>query len=184
MLQLLQSGKLGQEAPTASTFSPERHLLQFGDQGAAVRRLQSALGEANKVPIVVDGVFGRETERALRAFQEANGLVATGRYGLKSRKILPIGEDMPLLHEGAKGDLVERLQTVLTDCAPGHWEIAPGGIDGVFGPATTRAVEAFQDWHGLLIDGVVGPNTWAAHLRDDGPSLEIAVRTRSICVPP
>ncbi|MGW0804436.1 peptidoglycan-binding domain-containing protein [Nonomuraea sp. NPDC002799] len=177
MLRLLQSGQLGQTAPAESISSPPRRLLQFGDQGAAVRRLQSALVRTDETAIVVDGLFGRETERALSAFQEANGLVADGRYGLATRKALPIGEDLPILREGATGDNVERLQAVLTNYAPGRWETTPGDVDGVFGPRTTRTVEAFQEWRGLLTDGVVGPTTWAAHLSDGDTSLELAVRT-------
>ncbi len=34
--------------------------------------------------------------------------------------------------------------------------------DGKIGPATTSAVRTFQKFHGLKVDGVVGPITWAS----------------------
>ena len=37
-----------------------------------------------------------------------------------------------------------------------------GGVDGVLGPATKRALTQFQADHGLVADGVVGPATKAA----------------------
>lgn len=36
--------------------------------------------------------------------------------------------------------------------------------DGVFGPATERAVVAYQCAHGLVVDGIVGRETWTALL--------------------
>lgn len=62
----------------------------------------------------------------------------------------------PVLRRGARGDAVRRLQVALTD--NGH----PTAADAVFGPLTQAAVRAFQHRHGLVVDGVVGPATWAA----------------------
>ena len=38
----------------------------------------------------------------------------------------------------------------------------PGPVDGLYGPLTQQAVIGFQASHGLLVDGIVGSDTWAA----------------------
>lgn len=55
------------------------------------------------------------------------------------------------------GDDVLILQKALT--ALGYH---PGKEDGLFGPTTSSAIEAFQAAHGLTVDGIVGDATWAA----------------------
>ena len=35
-------------------------------------------------------------------------------------------------------------------------------IDGICGPATIAEIKAYQRWHNLTDDGIVGPNTWRA----------------------
>ena len=37
-----------------------------------------------------------------------------------------------------------------------------GEADGLYGPATRSAVNAFQEKHGLTADGLIGPETWQA----------------------
>ena len=45
---------------------------------------------------------------------------------------------------------------------------SPGPADGIDGPATRRAVMAFQRAHGLAVDGIAGPATRAALLAPGG----------------
>jgi peptidoglycan DL-endopeptidase CwlO len=52
--------------------------------------------------------------------------------------------------------------------------------DGVFGRRTLEAVRRFQREHGLLVDGQVGPLTWAALLAEDrGRAGELVLRVGS-----
>ena len=56
----------------------------------------------------------------------------------------------PLEQEGSTGEDVKTVQHLVT--AQGHSTAA----DGVFGPLTKAAVEAFQASRGLGADGIVG----------------------------
>jgi peptidoglycan hydrolase-like protein with peptidoglycan-binding domain len=59
---------------------------------------------------------------------------------------------------GASGSLVRFLQCLLI---ANHIRL-PGGIDGYFGTYTQSAVRTYQSANRLTVDGVVGPQTWAA----------------------
>jgi N-acetyl-anhydromuramyl-L-alanine amidase AmpD len=63
----------------------------------------------------------------------------------------------PTLKQGASGFQVKRLQQMLKIDG-----FDPGAADGIFGPATTKAVKKAQAKHGLNADGIVGPMTWHA----------------------
>jgi len=57
-----------------------------GDSGEYIPTLQTKLNQkgfrdANKKPLVVDGIFGNNTEFAVKAFQRANGIVIDGIVG-------------------------------------------------------------------------------------------------------
>ena len=57
----------------------------------------------------------------------------------------------PVVEGGSNGHPIKTLQYLLR--ARGQ-SVA---VDGVFGPVTAAAVEAFQTRHGLTADGIVGP---------------------------
>lgn len=58
-------------------------------QGDDVRAVQQALARAG-IPVVVDGIFGPTTDRALRQFQAQRGLVADGIVGAQTRAMLRV----------------------------------------------------------------------------------------------
>ncbi len=51
----------------------------------------------------------------------------------------------------------QQIQTALKNAG-----IYQGSVDGKLGPASKRAIAAFQTAHSLKADGKVGPKTWAA----------------------
>lgn len=66
-------------------------------------------------------------------------------------------EDHVLLKQGMDGEDIIRLQTELEK--HGYYQ---GIIDGKFGDKTLQAVIYFQQDCGLLVDGIVGAQTWSA----------------------
>lgn len=68
---------------------------------------------------------------------------------------------LPVLKKGMKNDTCKILQVLLNHHLPDR---DPLELDGSFGPATERTVEAFQDANNLEADKKVGPATWTALL--------------------
>jgi peptidoglycan hydrolase-like protein with peptidoglycan-binding domain len=131
--------------------------LQKGASGEAVRELQIALEETGNNPGPIDGVFGDQTEAAVRAFQQARGITVDGIVGqITWRNIDEFAEfDEPVLREGSTGLPVRRAQSRLSAAS-----FDTGGVDGVFGPHTEAGVRAIQQATGITVDGIVGPQTW------------------------
>ena len=77
--------------PDAPEIEPRPEGLSRGDHGSAVERMQYSLlmWYPDCLPIYgADGDFGAETEAAVKAFQEDNGLPVTGVYDEATRKAL------------------------------------------------------------------------------------------------
>ena len=61
----------------------------------------------------------------------------------------------PTLKKGARGNITKLLQEKLVSLG-----YNTNGIDGIFGIGTKKAVMSFQKSNGLVVDGIVGQNTW------------------------
>lgn len=137
-----------------------RPVLEYGDTGPAVVELQRELG------LLIDGIYGRRTERAVRDFQAANDLLVDGIVGPVTWAALdddasdrPKPDNaMPTIQRGNRGSFVAELQRVLNAWYP---NLEPLTIDGIFGPRTEARVRYLQQRAGITADGVAGPVTWA-----------------------
>jgi LysM repeat protein len=126
-----------------------------------VAGLQVALRSKGLYRGPIDAIQGERTRTALRAFQRRAGLVPDGLAGRETRAALGrLGR--PLygtrnLHRGMVGWDVAVLQFLLA-----RRDLAPGRLDGRFGPRTHAALVRFQRSARLRPDGVLGRGTGTA----------------------
>ena len=169
------------EAPTSAS------EVGAGSVGPRVKEIQQALIKHGVyLPGGADGVWGRATTKGLADFQTWNGLTRTGALNTATLRRLgltdstsasgsnatqpatqPPTTSTPSATEssaysklalGSKGPAVAQVQRALM--ATGL--VIRGGADGVFGPATARALKAFQRVNGLNETGAM--STAAARL--------------------
>ena len=152
--------------------------LRTGSRGAAVEQLQFWLNTLSQyvssIPsVTVDGVYGSGTAAAVRAFQRRYGLTADGVTGratweavyaqfvsIQSDNGTPNAYPGAALRQGDKGQNVRLVQFWLKIARTVYTALNNLKVDGAFGAATKRAVQAFQRYFGLSADGVVGRTTW------------------------
>lgn len=177
--------------------------LRRGDKGMEVRLVQFWLRLAADnytalSSVGVDGVFGSATEKAVLSFQALFGLTSDGIVGratwnklnevslavtnrILEPDVLP-GQFTQTVREGSRGTTVRAVQFYLRRLAAYYSDIPTVTVDGIFGAATTRAVEAWQTRAGLTADGVVGQLTWqslynaAQSLDTSGPVVRTALQ--------
>lgn len=130
----------------------------------------------------VDGIFGNQTESAVKKFQSIFNLTADGIVGrstwnkmvliyvgikdlseLESEGITLFGRSLEYpdaIQEGDKGEKVTILQYFLSVIAEFNNSIPFLNITGEFGPETKNAVIAFQQINNLPQTGIVNAITW------------------------
>ena len=167
--------------------------LRRGDAGPEVTVVQVSLNRiAQNYPAIgridpVDGIFGAQTEAAVRRFQsifnlESDGVVGRATWYALVRLYVAVTRLAELQSEGQRfygvaweypdaivrgdtGEKVELLQYMLAVAAEFDPLIPAVDVTGTFDEPTYRAVVAFQQSAGLPDNGVVGRATWDALYR-------------------
>ena len=184
-IQIVETDNIGgvQESFPGFTLRP-------GMSGPEVRTLQTWLNRIRvnfpAIPAVtVTGVYGPQTEAAVRAFQSIrqlgtvtpNGVVdratwwnisrafsAVTRLGELSSEgiVIGVGRTPPtdIIRQGSRGTLVQRAQYMMNFISQFYNDVPTVAQDSNFGPNFTAAVREFQRLFGLNPDGVIGPLTW------------------------
>ena len=183
--------ELVQDVPIAAPVeSAPNYPLQIGSVNNDVRTVQIRLNRISanypsipKIPLT-DGIFGSDTEAAVRRFQEIFGLTTDGIVGkatwyaiqniyigvkrltdlsAEAIRFDEISQQFPeVLQEGDSGIGVSNLQYYLDFLSVYYNTVPPVAVDGVFGSSTRASVEGLQRTFGLPADGIVGEATWNA----------------------
>ena len=131
-------------------------------------------------PTGADGEFGKNTYKAVVAFQKDHGLDADGEVGQMTwqaiKDALAEGEhapdqgddppeenhdlDPPFIQTGDRGDAVSLLQAAINLRAYNC-----GTVDGDFGPKTAAALNRFKESKGLEPNGKCDTETWSLVLQ-------------------
>ena len=162
--------------------------LRSGDTGTDVRTLQKRLKALKYYRGTVDGKMEKDTVKALKAFQEANGLKADGVAGKETYAVLfsdealtkgttptpavtetPVPEETPEATETttSRNWPTLRRNDSGTDVAQLQEALIKlgylsGKADGKYGSDTVEAVREFQKANGLSVDGTAGEATQKA----------------------
>lgn len=165
--------------------------LRNGSSGEYVVVLQTMLNRISRnypaIPKInpVDGIFGPQTERAVREFQQVFGLSVDGVVGQSTwyklvflyvgvtrlSELTSEGQSFTqvqppasgiTLQEGSTGPAVSALQYFITVLGQVLYNFPTLTIDGIYGPKTRQAVSDAQRYLGLPDTGVVDRQTWLA----------------------
>jgi len=168
------------EIPKENTLS----TLRRGDENGEVLVLQQYLLNLGYLSTEPDGQFGSGTERAVKLFQEANGLTADGVAGKGTLSILyssdakaygdyfgkpsvdsavqqPSATATPkpntniVIQWESEGDDVKQYQQRLVDLG----YLQKKYVTGKFNQPTVDATKAFQRTNDLKVDGAAGPES-------------------------
>ncbi len=162
--------------------------LRLGDDSNSVKIIQTELNRiSDNYPAipkirVENGLFGLDTENAVRAFQEIFGLPRSGtvdkatwyrirRYYNGVKRLAELSAEgvteeeasLPYKFElsaGMQGLYVRALQYYLDTIAYANPQLDMVQVTGIFDEPTVRAVEQFQEYYGLPVTGVADNTLW------------------------
>ncbi|MFB5662709.1 peptidoglycan-binding protein [Alteribacillus sp. HJP-4] len=161
-------------APSSSSKSSTFKVLSSGDRGSEVSSLQQQLKDLGFYKKDVTGIYGPDTESAVRSFQRANSISGDGLSGPqtfnklennpKKASSASSGNSSSSNSSSSSGSTL-RYQSQGQDVTDLQNQLKQLGFmkmnaTGIFGDVTEKAVRSFQSKYGLTVDGIAGPQTF------------------------
>lgn len=137
-------------------------------------KIGGAYGSLHTKGKAVDCYISGQSPSLLAKFFEARGMKGVGCYYddlfvhvdsrtseflWKNQSETKVSTHLPTIRTGSSGQDVKDAQRLLNLSGAKLTE------DGIFGTNTNKEVKNFQASKGLVVDGIIGPNTWKALLK-------------------
>lgn len=169
------------DIPVDAHFNPYPLFpLKLGSFGLDVNVIQHELNKISEqypsIPKIerTDGIFGSQTEAAVKAFQKIFNLLEKGvidsatwykiKYiydSVKGVEQIIESRFKVWMQEGDSDIFVKLIQYYVRVLGCYYYpEIPIIEITGYYGPETKEAVLAIQKKYNIIVDGMVGPQTW------------------------
>ncbi len=155
MANAIVKGLTGQD-PTEN--SPEDSNQEAATTPSADPRLLELQKSLNKLkftdeqgkPLAETGFLNAATEAAVKKFNIALGISNSGAAGVATWNAIKSIFAQPVLRMNhADGLAVKYIQ-----------HLVGAETDGIYGPATAKTVEKYQQSQGLTVDGIIGAQSW------------------------
>ena len=148
--------------------------LSYGSTGDDVKMYQERLYDLGYLATKPDGVYGNDTVKAVKRFQERNDIIVDGHVGPSTKDaLLDPNCKYNKLELTMSGDDVERVQQRLYKLN----YLKRSEVTGYFGEITEKAVRVFQKNNKLTVDGTVGKHTLQVLFSDDAVRASKPVST-------
>ena len=153
--------------------SKEVYELQY-----MLRKIAQITGE---IPLVgTDGIYGADTRKAVRIFQEQNGLEPTGTvekstwdkiFERYKESVYSVSQGEPIYpfpsasyssRQGERSDIILLIQLILSALSVIYDDFEEIELTGENDEKTAAALKRFQGYHGLAETGVLDKRTWDA----------------------
>ncbi len=158
-------GKVGRNTKEA-LYNPEcvPKAFNIGDSGDNILLYQNRLQKLGYLTTEPDGIYGTDTQMAVRRFQEQNSLIADGYLGPITRDTLMSDDAVGnALSYSMHGSDVKNVQQRLYELN----YLRAKNINSYYTSITEKAVKLFQKNNGLTVDGKVGRHTMNVLFSDD-----------------
>lgn len=131
--------------------------------------------DARLIPVTVDGIYGAETEDAVKIFQRFYGLPSTGEvdtttWSALTNEVAPVTTPIiqanlfphrnALVYPDTQNETVAFIQVMLNSLSRIYQNISPVTVNGRYDKPTVQQIKELQQLQGTKANGIVDLQTW------------------------